>query len=87
MVKSIKDEFIGSPVEIVNSYNRQLIGLKGKIVDETKNAFKVLVKKTNYQEFKLIFKQNTSFKIGNKIFDGNKIMKKSEERIKLKDKN
>ena len=29
--------FIGLPVEIVNSSQRRLIGLKGTVVDETKN--------------------------------------------------
>ncbi len=85
MTNSIKGEFIGSPVEIIYSYNRQLIGMKGKIVDEKKNAFRVLVKKTNYQEFKFILKQNTLFKIGKKTYDGNKLLKRSEDRIKLKE--
>lgn len=85
MSESIKDEFIGKEGEIVRTRNRQLLGLKGKIVDETKNSFKFLVNKKNFREFKIIMKKDNAFRIGNKIFEGNKLMKRTEERIKLKD--
>jgi len=62
-----------------------LLGLKGKIVDETKNSFKMLVNKRNFREFKVIMKQGNTFMIGKKLFDGNKIMKRPEDRIKLRD--
>ena len=84
MVKSIRDEFIGENVEILNSNNRQLIGLTGKIVDETRDSFKVLVNKRNFKEFKMIFKRGNVFKIGNLTVQGIKIAKKPEDRIKLK---
>ena len=38
MQKSFKGEPIGSLVEIVSSKNETLIGIKGKIIDETKNT-------------------------------------------------
>lgn len=85
MAKSIKDEFIGNDVEILQSTNRQLIGLHGKIVDETKSSFKVLVHNKNYNELKMIFKKDAIFKINKLRVDGNKIIKRSEDRIKLKD--
>ena len=84
MIKSIRDEFIGEQVEIVSSNNRQLLGLTGKIVDETRDSFKVLVNKRNFKEFKMIFKKGTTFKIGGMTIQGSKIAKKPEERIKLK---
>ena len=37
--KTTKYEFIGSRVEIADSKNKTLIGLKGKIENETKNMF------------------------------------------------
>lgn len=85
MSVSIKDEFIGKEVEIVRSRNKQLLGLKGKIVDETRNSFKMLVNKRNFREFKIILKTGNTFMIGKKLFDGAKIMKRPEDRIKLKE--
>lgn len=85
MNTSIRDEFIGKDAEIVKSRNKQLLGLKGRIVDETKNSFKMLVNKRNFREFKMILKSGNTFMIGRKLFDGAKIMKKSEERIKLRE--
>ena len=84
MIKSIRDEFIGEQVEIVRSNSRQLLGLTGKIVDESRETFKLLVDKKNFKEFKIIMKRGQTFKIGNFLVEGNKIMKKPEDRIKLK---
>jgi len=84
MIKSIRDEFIGEQVEILGSNNRQLVGLTGKIVDESRDSFKVLVNKRNFKEFKMIFKKGTTFKIGGLRVEGIKIAKKPEDRIKLK---
>jgi RNase P/RNase MRP subunit p29 len=84
MIKTIRDEFIGEQVEIVRSNSRQLEGLTGKIVDETRDSLKILVNKKNFKEFKIIFKKGNVFKIGNLLVDGNKIAKKPEDRIKSK---
>jgi len=53
MQKSFKEELIGSLVEIIGSKNETLIGLKGKIIDETKNT--------------LIIKQGNKIKKNNEI--------------------
>lgn len=82
----MKDEFIGKEVEIVVTKNKSILGMKGKIVDETKNSFKILVNKRNFREFKLVMKKDNLFAIGKKIIVGNKIMKSPEDRIKMKDK-
>lgn len=84
MIKSIRDEFIGEQVEIVSSNNRQFLGLTGKIVDETRDSFKILVNKRNFKEFKMIFKKGNTFKIGGLVVQGIKIAKRPEDRIKLK---
>jgi len=84
MIKSVRDEFVGEQVEIVSSNNRQLLGLTGKIVDETRDSFKVLVNKRNFKEFKVIFKKGNTFKIGGLVVQGIKIAKRPEDRIKLK---
>lgn len=84
MIKSIRDEFVGEQVEILGSNNRQLVGLTGKIVDESRDSFKVLVNKRNSKEFKMIFKKGSTFKIGGLTVQGAKIAKRPEDRIKLK---
>jgi ribonuclease P protein subunit POP4 len=84
MTDTIRDEFIGKNFEIVRSTNKQLQGLQGKIVDETRDSFKVLINKKNFKEFKMIFKNGNTFKIGSLTVDGSKIMKRPEDRIKLK---
>ena len=38
MVKNWKKELIGETIEIIGSKNKTLIGVKGKIVEETKNT-------------------------------------------------
>lgn len=44
-LKTIKDLKIGSNIEIKESKNKSLIGLKGKVIDETKNMFTVETQK------------------------------------------
>lgn len=71
-------------MEIISSSNKSLTGIKGTIIDETKNTFKV----RNQGKIKVILKQNCIFKIKNKVIEGNKILKRPENRIKMKnDKN
>ena len=85
MTTSIKEEFIGKETEIVSSRNKQLWGMKGKIVDETRNSFKILVPKGNFKEFKIVMKMGNTFRIGNKVFEGSKLTKRPEDRIKAKE--
>ncbi|MEM3479359.1 MAG: ribonuclease P protein subunit, partial [Candidatus Bathyarchaeia archaeon] len=40
----LQDEFIGLNVRVVKSTNPSYVGLRGKVIDETKNTFKVLCK-------------------------------------------
>ena len=77
-MRKLKQEYIGSDMEIVSSKNKTLIGLKGRIIDETKNTFKV---KTN-QKIKTVLKNGNKFKINNQEIEGNKILKRPENRIK-----
>ena len=43
--------FIGLPIEVVNSSSRNLVGMKGKIIDETKNL--ITIETANGREVKL----------------------------------
>jgi ribonuclease P protein subunit POP4 len=81
----IRHELIGLPVEVVGSTNNFQIGIKGKVVDETKN---LLVIETG-DELKKIQKKGSEFifKIpsGKKVkVDGRIIIARPEDRIKLK---
>ena len=81
----IRHELIGLFVEIESSFNKFHIGLKGLVVDETKNL--LIIETEN--GIKKIQKKGTTFifKIpsGKKLkVDGSIIAKRPEERIKLK---
>lgn len=77
--KTTKYEFIGSRVEITGSKNKTLIGLKGKIENETKNMFTL-------DNGKKLIKSESIFniKIGGKVFkiDGKLLVGRPEDRAK-----
>lgn len=72
-----KSELIGSIIEIIGSKNKTLIGLKGKVIDETKNTLTIQGEKT-----KKIIKSHITFKINNVIIEGKNISLRSEDRIR-----
>jgi len=77
-----KYELIGLDIKIVSSKNQDLLGLKGKIIDETKN---MLIIQSNNQIKKIIKDQVTlELKMNNKLMqiDGKLLTGRSEERIK-----
>jgi ribonuclease P protein subunit POP4 len=77
-------ELIGRNIEVTNSKNKSNIGLKGKIIDETKNMLKIRTK----QGEKRLIKNNITFTIkmeGKNIeIRGAEIQTAPEERIKLR---
>ena len=75
MVSRWKEELIGSEIEVVSSKNKSLIGVKGKVMEETKNTLKL-------DNGKTILKSHVTIKIGDKIINGEKIQKRPEDRIK-----
>ena len=56
MKEILKAELIGLKVEIVDAENKSLIGIKGKIIDETKYLLKI---KTSKGEKRILKKQVT----------------------------
>ncbi len=74
-------EFIGLHTEITQSSNPQIIGLNGRIVDETKSMFKINTDKG----MKLISKSKNSWKFSIEdqdiVVDGSKIAKRPFDRI------
>lgn len=77
-----RHELIGSTIKVIDSENPSQIGIKGKIVDETKNTFILTIKS---KILKLIKKQITFEIISNNQnikLKGSKLIKRPEERIK-----
>ncbi|MBT3984751.1 ribonuclease P protein component 1 [archaeon] len=77
-----KHELIGLDVEVVDSINKDLCGLKGKVVDETRN---LIVLATNKGEKKVLKKDATfMFKLENEKVevDGKVLVGRPEERLK-----
>ncbi len=74
-------EFIGLHTEITQSTNLQIIGLNGRIVDETKSMFKINTKNGT----KSIAKSENSWKFSIEnndiVVDGSKIAKRPFDRI------
>jgi ribonuclease P protein subunit POP4 len=77
-----KHELIGLEAEVITSNNKDLLGLKGKVVDETRN---LIVLATEKGEKKILKKEVTlKIKINEEEIqvDGNVLVGKPEERIK-----
>ena len=80
-----KGELIGKSIEIIDSKNKANIGLKGIIIDETRNTLQI---KTKEGKKKMLIKEDITFvmKINNEEFmiKGDEIRVAPEERIKLR---
>ncbi len=77
-------ELIGKELEIIDADNPTLIGIKGKVIDETKN---MLIIETNNETKKLVKKQVTiKTKIEGKTvtIKGEVLQGRPEERLKKK---
>ncbi len=78
----IKSELIGTIVKIVDSKNPSLIGKEGKIIDETKNSFKIAYN----DKIKVILKEQVTLDIKFKNqtirVDGKLFVGRPEDRIK-----
>lgn len=77
-----KEEFIGLPVNIIDSNDPNWKGKSGIIINETKNMFEIKInnknKKIEKKNSKFVFEEN-----GNKIIlNGSKIAYRPEDRIK-----
>ncbi len=78
----LKHELIGKTIEITKSENQSLVGIKGEVIDETKN---MLTLKTNKGSKKLI-KSQITFKTKDQgktlEIKGEALTKRPEDRIK-----
>lgn len=78
----IAHEWIGLNIEVVNSPNPCEVGIRGKVVDETKNTLKIMTEKG----LKTVIKKGRVFRVkfAGKLMDvsGDLINFRPEERIK-----
>ncbi len=75
-------ELVGKIVEIVSATNETLVGMKGKLVDETKMTLKLEQDLT--QNVKILLKNQITFKLveTGEVIDGKSITKRPEDRLK-----
>ena len=79
----VQHEFIGLDVSVVKSSNPTVVGISGRVIDETRNTFtilqndnkKVVVKDTSV--FQFVLTDGTVVEI-----DGKVVMGRAEDRIK-----
>lgn len=77
-------ELIGLSIEIIDYPDNRIVGLKGRVVDETR---KTILIETNSGRVVRVFKENSVFKItipsGEKVFvKGFEVMGSPEDRLK-----
>ncbi len=81
--KQQKIEFIGLEMVVLDSRNTSLIGIKGRVIDETKN---IIIIETKDKKIKKLIKKDIIFTIKNKsethTINGSKITYRPEDRIK-----
>ena len=75
-------ELIGEIIKVIDSKNKSNVGMKGKVIDETKKTIKVKV----LDQTKILLKNNIVFKIQRtgQVIVGETITKRPEDRIKGK---
>ncbi|MBS3117995.1 ribonuclease P protein subunit [Candidatus Woesearchaeota archaeon] len=77
-----KQEFIGKQIAITAASNSSLVGMKGKVIDETKGTFTILTPKGERK----IIKRQITFKtrINNLTYElkGKVLENRPEERVK-----
>ena len=79
----VQHEFIGIEAKVVHSSNPDLVGITGKVVDETRNTFTI----SHNGEKKVIIKDTAVFEFampdGTVVeLDGKVIMGRPEDRLK-----
>jgi len=76
--KPARDALIGREAEVIDAKNKTLIGIQGRITDETKNTIEISTKKGN----KKIIKDQITIRTKEKTFEGKNIQGRIETRIK-----
>tara|TARA_Y100000310_G_scaffold342215_1_gene444356 strand:- start:6154 stop:6414 length:261 start_codon:yes stop_codon:yes gene_type:complete len=77
-----KHELIGLHVEVVEAKNSDLVGIKGKVVDETKHTVILATVNGERKVLKKGMKMKTEVKGQQIIIDGDVLLVRPEDRIK-----
>ena len=77
-------EFIGLDTEIIQSTNPQVIGLNGRIINETKSMFTINTKKGSKSIAKSTNRWKFSIRGKDIVVEGSKITKRPFDRIGVK---
>lgn len=81
----VRHELIGLKAKVVDSSNPKNVGIKGRIVDETRNI--LVIEKTDGKEVKLVKEENVFvFDLGGERIsvEGKILVGRPEDRIKKK---
>ncbi len=77
------EELIGTSMEVLSSTNPSEVGIKGKVVDETKATLKIEVAGKIVGKIKTLLKSHLTIKLATgEIIAGKNLLKRPEERIK-----
>jgi ribonuclease P protein subunit POP4 len=80
-----KKEFIGLDLRISKSHNHQLVGMRGRVIDETKNTLVLRQESKIIRIPKDIVHLNMSLPFNKMIeVDGRSIVARPEDRIKMR---
>jgi ribonuclease P protein subunit POP4 len=81
----VRHELIGLEVRIVSSMNRQLVGLSGKVVNESRNMLTIETKKGEKSVSKELCVFSFLLPSGKRVrVDGSVLVSRPEDRIKKK---
>lgn len=76
--KPFPDELVGEEAEVVGSQNQSNLGIKGRIVDETKMTLKI----SQSGKIKTLMKNNVVIRLkSGKVVDGKDLVGRPEERL------
>lgn len=77
-MKDNQTQLIGKKIKITKSNNKNLEGIQGKVVDETKNTVSIEID----GKTKKVVKDQCVFDVEGKIINGSEIAKSQDERVK-----
>lgn len=80
----LRTEMIGKDIEIIDSKNKSLLGLKGRIIDETKNSFIIMHNGKRKMILKSHVKMIIIWKDKKVLVDGKMLARRPEDRINIK---
>ena len=78
----VKHELIGLTVKVVEAKNIALVGIKGKVVDETRNTLVIETKDGEKTVLKEQVQLETTVAGETVLIDGKMLVARSEDRIK-----